>query len=324
VPGEECPCNFLVALPEGVCVPVDPLPEECAERDPEQCLADGRCQLVVEDDCDGGGFWDPEEDPNGARMPERPCQQVERCVPAEELRDCAELPPERCMDNPDCELVAEEFCGNGWCEVVEVCVDRQPFECFELAPNDCLNMPGCHLEEVEMCWDCPPCEPCVPGEVCPPCDCEPGCEREQVCVPDEDPDPCANIRCAEGFRCERGQCVPVDDDCAAVMCGPGEVCVQGECLPAAEAVSVTYMMTQCADPWDEFCWEIGLGGEECLLAFFAELGIPVIELQIERDPDGGDACQACQCSSGEILTVTTTPEGAERLWELLGLGGMGS
>ena len=93
--------------------------------------------------------------------------------------------------------------------------------------------------------------------------------------------------------------------------------MDGQCWPVQGEVTFTYEMTQCADPWAQAC---GGGGDQlaaCIEGFLEELGITVFSVRVEADPNGGDACQACDCGSGWILTVVTDEEGLARLQELL-------
>jgi MYXO-CTERM domain-containing protein len=150
-----------------------------------------------------------------------------------------------------------ETCPNGWSCVSDECVDLcdpNPCEAWETCSvglcgdtscsglggscptgqfcvnHACLDDPcaaaGCDPTTEYCLRDCDD-QSCLASCVAL-CDCPPGqiCVQEGVC----DTDPCADVECSDGERCqpESGQCE--DDPCYLVSCDFGELCFEGACI----------------------------------------------------------------------------------------------
>ena len=233
-------------------------------------------------------------------------------MPPEEPPACAPDFAGRCVDQcpqglqcaPDCGACVEDPCAQVDCAIGEYC----------LAGNCVPRDPNCNPAG-DQCDDT-----CPAGESC-----SEGCG---FCRPD---DPCANVDCAVGERCEAGQCVPtgiecgfVDgvcegscpqgercdrgcnscepDPCAQVDCAVGERCEEGQCVPFGFECVFLEGLCDDACPQGQMCDPTC---SECVLDPCANVDCAIGELCRE----GACVPLDARCNNSEGICEDTCPAG---------------
>ncbi len=297
---EDCACAQAerIAVRPGFCRDrEEPLPDDCGLRTPEQCEADGRCELVDIDGCwqDEVSFRMPDEDEEGDAADPVDCWPGQVCVPREILpEDCAMRDVDQCQLDGRCVLKEEEVCwfdeegmDEPWCDTVLVCeAPEQGDRCSRLAPRDCEAAPDCHLERNLIC-EGPQGPDCGPDGDCGDCFEEVRCVANQDCW-QLDEDQCAarpDCQIEEEEVCAACGCAcPVDDPDCQCDC-PEE--------PECETVRVC-VPRQEPNPCN------GLGEEDCIDAPMCE---PVYAVVGPCDcPDG-----ECDCGPRDPVFVGCAP-----------------